>query len=596
MAIRHVDVIGGGPGGLFFARLLKLAEPSITVRVHERNGADDTFGFGIVFSDRTMSSLRAADPATCDLISDASVSWSGMEMRVPTATLYYGGYGFTAIARRKLLRILRTQAEKVGVELTFHDRRLIDPTDDPEHVVVLADGVNSAHRTRDADRFGTTVEAGTARYIWLATRASFDGIVFPFVRTPLGAFGAHVYPYGDGLSTFIVEVDETTWRRHGLDEATEVAKAAGRSDDRSRDLLQGVFAEHLDGYPLLTNNSRWDAFRVVRNERWWTQNTVLLGDAAHTAHFSVGSGTKLAMADAIVLAEQLRVAETSTAAFAAYQAARQRPVARTQSLAERSMRWWETFDKRMALPPHRFGMHFLTRTDAIDYAGFHRRHPERMREAEAEFAQLAAGEPVEPPEHALSSTVTLGPLRLPNRVAVPLPDGAGPQLAAAAEAAGAGLVLVDRRGAGQLGATAANGQGLVEVALDADTDHASVRAVVARAGSTSAVCVGIDCPLESAWSAVGGDLVDRCAALGSLGVAGVHLRDPGGKDWEHLLAWSGRIRTEAGLPVLLDGPDGWALRVRRTRSDDWATRLHLALVSGRADVIVAWPLTVPRTH
>ncbi|MBG0823431.1 FAD-dependent monooxygenase [Planomonospora sp. ID91781] len=689
----RVDVAGGGPGGLFLARLLRLADPSSSVRVHERNGPDDTFGFGVVFSDRTMSSIRAADPETHELIRRASVSWSDMEVRLPGASLRYGGYGFTAVSRRVLLSILRRQAVRAGAEVRFHRELRLGPDDGPGHVTVLADGAGSANRGRWAGRFGTAVETGAARYVWFGTEAPFDAVTFPFVPTGYGVFAAHAYPYGEGLSTFIVEADERTWRNAGLDAPVR----AGLTDHRSREMLAGVFAEHLGGRPLIGNASRWHAFRVVRNARWSAGNAVLLGDAAHTAHFSVGSGTKLAMEDAIALADALRRAGRPDEAFAAYEAARRGPVARTQALAERSMRWWESFGRRMHLPPHRFGMHFITRTGAIAYAGLRRRHGDRIAEAEAEFAALAraggppgtspvssvppdgrhrgtspgpAGPPdgrrpgTRPPAAvppgggpppirdggALGLPVDLGPLRLPTRVAAWLPGGADPRDSPVPRA-GVSLVLADLRGtaAGSsesleravrgVAARAATMPGAVPGVVlgpDADpgavgravhvggvrfvevvpaegvTDPAVVAALLDRVGRVAAVCAGLRCPAEDAWSGRAGRLLDRCRELRALGAACLHLHDAppcagsAGAHWERLVGWADRIRTETGLPVLLDGPDGWApcgdgagddagagnavgAGTAIGDGDDWASRLHVTVVSGRADVVVARP-------
>ncbi|MFI6509044.1 FAD-dependent monooxygenase [Streptosporangium sp. NPDC050855] len=748
----HVDVAGGGPGGLFLARLLMLADPSSSVRVHERNGPDDTFGFGVVFSGRTMSSIRAADPETHELILRAGVSWSDMELRLPGASLRYGGYGFTAVSRHTLLRILQRQAVRAGAEVRFHRELRLDPDGGPGRVTVLADGAGSANRGRWAGRFGTTVETGAARYVWFGTEAPFDAVTFPFVPTEYGVFAAHAYPYGEGVSTFIVEADERTWRNAGMDAPVE----AGLTDDRSRRMLAEVFAEHLGGRPLIGNGSRWHTFRVVRNARWSAGNAVLLGDAAHTAHFSVGSGTKLAMEDAIALADALHRAGRPGEAFAAYEAVRRGPVARTQTLAGRSMRWWETFGRRMHMPPHRFGMHFITRTGAITYAGLSRRHGDRIAEAEAEFTALAStaevagtgpegrdgpdgkvsspldgGSPpvpdtapaenvsvvgdvasvqgttpvqgvaqiqevaqvrdlaqvrdvasvegAAPVTGALSLPVTLGPLRLPTRVAARLPHDAEDPRHSPARPTGVSLVLADLRdtmarvtgGIASTGSTAgaekarnieeiediedtirdavakatraagttgavlgvvvapethpgavgrvarAGGVRLVEILPDQGLPGpAPVTALLDEAGPATAVCAGLRRPDEDAWSAGAERLLDGCRRLRALGVTALHLHGaPAGSRpalrsiphsgpcsvgtrWEHLLGWADRIRTETGLPVLLDAPDGWAPHTNGTGDhpgsgerdrdgDDWATRLHTALVSGRADVIVA---------
>ncbi|MDQ3790455.1 MAG: FAD-dependent monooxygenase, partial [Actinomycetota bacterium] len=454
MRAMRVDVIGGGPGGLFLARLLRLRDPATRVRVYERNGPDDAFGFGIVFSDRTMSSFRAADPHTHALIQEASVSWTDMEIRLPSGRLRYGGYGFTAISRHRLLRLLQDQARRAGAELCFHHPWSADPaTDaalDQDAVLVIADGANSANRDARAAALGTSVTTAGAKFIWFGTEAAFDAVTFPFVPTTFGTFAAHAYPCADGLSTFIVEADERTWRASGMAETGDLAP--GETDDMSLKLLADIFSDHLDGHGLIGNNSRWNSFRVVRNDHWSTGGAVLLGDAAHTAHFSVGSGTKLAMEDAVALAEALIDEEHRGDAFARYETRRRPAVARTQALADSSMRWWATFDRRMHMPPHRFGTHFITRTTAIDYAGLVRRHGDRIQDAEKEFARLS-GRSSRPGEdngapHALTTPLRLGSLALDGRVAVRLPSTpSAHHWLEDGYAVGADLLLADWRGA-----------------------------------------------------------------------------------------------------------------------------------------------------
>lgn len=635
MRSMQVDIVGGGPGGLFLARLLKLADPSMTVRVHERNGPATATGFGLVFSDRTMASLREADPHTYRLLERSCVRWTDMEVRRPDTVLRYGGYGFTAVPRHTLLRLLARQATRAGAELRFHSDFRVPPPEPARHdrVVVIADGAGSANRDRYAEHFGTTVDTGTARYIWFGTEATFDAVTFPFVPTGYGAFAAHAYPYGNGRSTFIVEVDESTWRNAGLDLATTESRRTGRTDRYSQRLLTEVFAAHLDGRPLIGNRSRWAQFRVVRNRRWSVGNLVLLGDAAHTAHFSVGSGTKLAMADAVALATALVETDQLPDAFTAYETARRAPVARTQDLAERSMRWWESFGRRLHLPPHQFGLHFLTRTPAISYAGLRRRHGDRIAEAEAEFARLSPRSwPADSPQpgSALTQPVALGRLRLAHRVAARLPGRPDRQPDLAAGYADRyALLLTDWRGkppaavtrlatrwhgpAGRLEdqgvalgvllepdavadafgqAVGVAGARLLEVSMDLGTDEPVRRPPVPDMLSlTVPVAATFRCPATPAWSPLGDQVVRRCVVLHRWGLAGVHLSAPPGVPWEHLLDWADRIRTESALPVLLDGPSGWrpGLRPPEGVAEDWSSRLHTAVVSGRADLVVAGP-------
>jgi anthraniloyl-CoA monooxygenase len=454
---------------------------------------------------------------------------------------------------------------------------------------------------RAAHEFGTTVEVGAAKYAWFGTHAPFDAVTFPFVRTEHGTFGAHAYPYGDGMSTFIVEADRATWRRAGMSGPPPDARK-GTSDEYALDFLSDVFADHLGGHPLIGNNSWWSDFHVVRNDRWWTGRHVLLGDAAHTAHFSVGSGTKLAMEDAIVLAESLLATDDRDSGLTRYEAVRRQAVARTQRAAARSMRWWETFDRRMHLPAHQFGMHFITRTAAISFAGLRRRHPDRIADAETWFT----GAPRAQPHRALDTPLTLGPLRLANRVAVVLRDSA-----AATE--GAALALLDtRRRRADLAAVAdrlaAAGTAL-GVVVD-ESHRGPVTAPLVEVTATgcglpasfptaldrdTAVITGLTCPRADAWSGHGDRLVERCRTLADEGVAGLHLH--GEAPWERMLAWADRVRTESGLAVLIDCPDGWSLPDESdANGDDWPTRLHVALISGRADMAVGWPHRMPSSR
>ncbi|MFD9704354.1 FAD-dependent monooxygenase [Lentzea sp. NPDC059081] len=636
----RVVVIGGGPAGLFLGRLLKLADPGCRVEVHERNGPEEAFGFGVVFSDRTMSAFRAADPETHQRIRAASVSWTDMEMRLPGRVLRYGGYGFTAISRRELLRVLQEQAAAAGAGLVFHSRiDLARAGEDAPDVIAVADGVNSAARAVLAGRLGSRVETGAAKYIWFGTETNYDAVVFPFVETRFGTFGAHAYPFGNGLSTFIVETSERTWLAAGMDVSTAGAREPGQTDEYTRRLLGEVFREHLDGRPLIGNNSKWSTFQVVRNDRWSDGNAVLLGDAAHTAHFSVGSGTKMAMEDAIALSAALTSAGTTAEAFADYERARRSPITRTQALAEPSMRWWETFGNRTGLAPGQFGLHFLTRTEAIGYAGLRRRHAAEVDEAEAHVAVQAwavvPGSPVvaartaaDGVQNGLHLPMQLGSVPLGNRIVLPLAGSPAEQVRQAGSSAttGGALLLADWR-AGHLAdgwrdavTRAGEGDVVFGVVLCHTTAHLAGAALAARAlvvehvasgddeaddevltwlldltGPDAAVLAGVDVPDGSPFSPLGEQVLDRCEKLLAAGVAAVHLRCGEGQTWAHTLTWADRLRAERGVPVLADGPDGWALRVRADDAqDDWATRLHVAVVSGRADMVVAWPSGRPR--
>jgi 2-polyprenyl-6-methoxyphenol hydroxylase-like FAD-dependent oxidoreductase len=368
----RIAVIGGGPGGLFVAALARGADPSREVTVFERNQPEDTFGFGVVFSDATLAGIHEADPVLRRALTEHGVHWDPIEVRLHGERLLCGGNGMAAVERRTLLRLLQERAVEVGVDVRFAAEA------DPDELlaagydlVVAADGANSRLRERFADAFDSGVETATAKFIWLGTTYPFDGLTFVHERGPHGVFAVHGYPIGNGVSTFIVETDEQAWRAAGLDEF-DVTAPPGPSDEKSRAYLEQLFAGQIDGHPLLVNNSRWGNFRTRRTRRWrhraGATAIALLGDAAHTAHFSVGSGTKMAMEDAVALVAALDAHPGSTpedvdAALAEYEAVRQPQVARIQDSARPSLSWWEHFGRSHdALPPWQFAYHFFTRS------------------------------------------------------------------------------------------------------------------------------------------------------------------------------------------------------------------------------------------
>lgn len=364
----RVAIVGGGPGGLFAASLLKLADPSAEVVVFERNRPEDTFGFGVVFSDATLRGIDDVDPVLLRALTDHGVHWDEIEVRIHGEGWRCGGNGMAAIARMTLLRLLHEQAQRTGVDLRFqHD------VPDPLHLtgdydlVVGADGANSALRRHLETELQPSVTVASAKFIWLATTKLFGGLTFIHERSPDGVFAVHGYPFGPDASTFIVETDEASWRRAGLD-AFDVSQPPGPSDLASKTYLEALFAEHLDGHPLLVNNSRWGNFRTIRCARWRSGNAVILGDAAHTAHFSVGSGTKMAMEDAAALVQCVTEQPGDLdAALAAFEAARRPPVDKIQGAAGPSLSWWEHFGRyHDHLEAAQFALHFFSRAIPLD--------------------------------------------------------------------------------------------------------------------------------------------------------------------------------------------------------------------------------------
>ena len=423
-----IAVVGGGPAGLYFALLLKRAVPSHRITVLERNKADDTFGWGVVFSDQTLAHFRAADQPTYQAITDNFAHWDDIDIHYRDAVITSGGHGFSGIARRKLLTILQQRAGELGVELRFGcevagSAGLTDAGMADAGLVVAADGVNSTLRREYADTFRPSIDLRPARFVWLGTPRRFDAFKFLFVETPTGIYQAHAYRFESSCSAFIVECDERSWRAAGFD----------RLDiDQTVAACERMFAPWLDGHPLLANVAPhqrahpWMQFSIVRNECWHCGRVVLLGDAAHTAHFSIGSGTKLAMEDAIVLARELADlgADPSVTelggAVERYQAERQTEALRLQNAARNSMEWFENVRRYLALEPPQFAYSLLTRSQRVSHENLRMRDERYLTGVERWFAARAEGsgeaDAVVPPP--MFTPFRLRGMTLPNRVVV----------------------------------------------------------------------------------------------------------------------------------------------------------------------------------
>jgi anthraniloyl-CoA monooxygenase len=382
MTVSRVAVLGGGPGGLYAARLLRLADPGIEVVVHEQALPETTFGFGVALAARTQRNLDAADPDTLRELLAVSRPHD-MRMQVAHDVARVPGGRLAGIARTELLAVLTRYAEKAGVQLRYGER--VDAADLDADLVIAADGVSSATRTALADRLGARVDVGRGLYLWAGTEFALEHALFAPVTTEHGTFVTHAYPYSADRSTVLVEVDEDTWRRAGFDTTTE-ATAPDDSDETALAYLSDAFAEQLQGHRLLGNRTRWLRFRTVRCRRWVHGNLVLLGDAAHTAHYSIGSGTKLAMEDAIALCSAVTGESDRGTALAHYQAERKPEVERMQHLARRSQWWWDSFPARTGLPVDQLTVAYMTRAGNVSLERFAASTPDVVRAGLAQYA------------------------------------------------------------------------------------------------------------------------------------------------------------------------------------------------------------------
>ena len=401
-----ITVIGGGPAGLYFSLLMKKARPAHEVVVVERNRADDTFGWGVVFSNETLGHFRQADPESFARITEAFAYWDNIDTHFKGQVIRSGGHGFCGIARRRLLQILQERGQELGVELRFstevEDLDVVAEAD----VIVAADGINSRIRGAHAEVFKPTIEPGKARFIWLGTTRRFEAFTFLIRDTEHGLFQVHAYPFDQTTSTFIVETDPDTWQRAGLDRA---------SVEESVAYLEALFAPELQGHRLMTNKSAWINFRTISCERWSHGNMVLIGDAAHTAHFSIGSGTKLAMEDAIALAAALeRQPGDIPAALAAYHEARWLDVAKLQRAARVSQAWFEDISRYKHMAPEQLVLSMMTRSKRVTHGNLRVRDANYVAGVDRWFAE-STGAQVGPPMFA---PFQLRGLTLCNRVVV----------------------------------------------------------------------------------------------------------------------------------------------------------------------------------
>jgi 2-polyprenyl-6-methoxyphenol hydroxylase-like FAD-dependent oxidoreductase len=353
----HIAILGAGPAGLYLAYLIKRRRPETAITLVEQNPADATFGFGVVFSDRALEFLREDDEATYSAITPHMQSWNDITIVHRGERVTIDGVGFSAIGRLKLLQLLQARARSVGVEPVYH--RAVKSLGELGKVdlIVGADGVNSLVRRNSENLFGASVRLLSNRFAWFGTEKRFETLTQTFIETEAGSFNAHHYRYSPDLSTFIVEVDQPTHERAGFAQIDE---------GETQSFCERVFAQTLEGHRLISNNSIWRQFPIVHNERWSVDNCVLVGDALHTAHFSIGSGTRLAMEDAIALDRALAHSEDIGAALVAYEAARRPTLEKLVSGANGSATWYEHFAEHMRLAPVDFAMSYITRSGRVD--------------------------------------------------------------------------------------------------------------------------------------------------------------------------------------------------------------------------------------
>ncbi|HLJ63105.1 MAG TPA: bifunctional salicylyl-CoA 5-hydroxylase/oxidoreductase [Stellaceae bacterium] len=514
-----IEVIGGGPAGLYFSILMKRRDPRTRLRVTERNGPEDAFGWGVVFSDETMGNLAEADPETYAEIVANFAHWDAIDIHYQGHLLRSKGHGFSGLSRRLLLNILQRRARALGVELVYH--REVDDVEarGQTDLILAADGANSLIRARYADAFRPHIDWRRNRFIWLGTTRPFEAFTFFFKENEHGLWRVHAYRFNDELGTFILETTEASWAKAGLEGASEEATIA---------YAEALFAEELGGHRLMKSRALWRRFPTVRNERWSHRNIVLMGDAAHTAHFSVGSGTKLAMEDAIALSDALTRHRDITAALETYEAARRGPVESLQRAAQSSLEWFEETERYFGkLAPEPFAASLLTRSLRLTHQSLKTRDPAFVATLDRWFAReaahqtgIAAEDPAPPP---MFTPFRVRDLMLANRIVVSamcqysaeegMPNDWHLVHLGSRAVGGAGLVMTEMTDISREGRISPGCAGLYTEAQAAawrritDFVHGASGAKIGvqlahagRKGATKLIWEGMDEPLESgAW-------------------------------------------------------------------------------------------------
>ena len=413
----RIACLGGGPAGLYLAISMKLRDPGHRIDLFERNRSDDTFGWGVVFSDQTVENLLANDPVSGAVIQSEFAHSDDIEVHIHGSSIRSSGHGFIGIGRKRLLSILQDRARDLGVNLHYEHEASPDLADWAGYdLVIAADGANSRIRDRYEPHFGVDIEVRRNKFFWFGTRKVFEAFTFAFEKTEAGWVWAHAYRFDDDLSTFIVEMDPKTWAGLGLDRMEQPEAIA---------LCQRIFAKYLGGHELMSNASHlpgpqaWLNFRRIKCDTWAYENLILLGDAAHTAHFSIGSETKLALEDAIKLAEVLnRPGLTRRAALAEYQAERNLEVLKLQNSARNSTEWFETLHRYLDFEPIQFAYSLLTRSQRVSHENLRLRDRAWLEGVECWFQSQARGRAVNEPAPPMFAPFKLREMEVANRVVV----------------------------------------------------------------------------------------------------------------------------------------------------------------------------------
>jgi len=412
-----VSVVGGGPGGLYFALLAKKAWPRWDITVYERNRPDDTFGFGVVFSDQTLDSFKACDVPSYEMIRRRFAYWGDVDVVYKGRTMRSGGNGFCGCSRMALLYILHDRCRELGVQLRFQ-HEVEDLGEFPDSgLIVVADGIHSKIREKNKDHFQPSVDLRPNKFTWLGSTKPLDAFKYFFRETPEGIILAHCYQYEAGRSTWVIETDEATWKNFGFDAKNETEMLA---------TVERVFAEELDGHKLIANRSLWRNFPTITNKTWVKGNAVLVGDAKATAHFSIGSGTKLAMEDAIALFEAIRKSPSLEKALSTYDTARREEVEKTQHAANVSLAWFEHMRRYWNLDPLQFAFGVMSRSKQITWENLELRDPGFVRDVRYWFAKKSSEQgfviDLDNPPEPMFTPFRLRGMTVANRIAVSAMD------------------------------------------------------------------------------------------------------------------------------------------------------------------------------